>query len=105
MSDKSGRVKENLVSGDVLGTSIMASAAEDQSDVYSLELLKDFPPGPLDEYRKKATFDWKKMRLFLDGEDILRFKVRSFVTVLDSVTSDDSYHLLMYCFQVEESQK
>lgn len=81
MSDKSGRVKENLVSGDVLGTSIMASAAEDQSDVYSLELLKDFPPGPLDEYRKKATFDWKKMRLFLDGEDILRFKNKIWTTL------------------------
>ena len=59
-----------------LFSGIMASPAEgNQSDLYNLELLKDFPPGPLDEYRKRASFDWKKMRIFLDGEDIIRFKV------------------------------
>ena len=62
----------SLVSG------IMSSPAEgNQPDLYSLELLKDFPPGPLDTYRKKASFDWKQMRIFLDGEDIIRFKVTS----------------------------
>ncbi|XP_063238465.1 peroxisomal acyl-coenzyme A oxidase 3-like isoform X2 [Bacillus rossius redtenbacheri] len=39
------------------------------------ELLEDFPPGPLDKYRSKASFDWKKMKLVLENEDILRFKV------------------------------
>ena len=39
------------------------------------EILKDFPPGPLDLYRKKASFDWKQMKLFIEGEDILKFKV------------------------------
>lgn len=39
------------------------------------ELLSDFPPGPLDAYRKKATFQWKKLKLFIEGEDELRFKV------------------------------
>ncbi|ESO97330.1 hypothetical protein LOTGIDRAFT_159357 [Lottia gigantea] len=38
------------------------------------KILKDFPPGPLDIYRSKATFCWKKMMLFLEGEDILKFK-------------------------------
>ena len=79
MSTESDRVRKNLASGEVpgevLGSSVMAEA-DDQSDVYSLELMKDFPPGPLDHYRQKASFDWKKMKLFLEGEDILRFKVR-----------------------------
>ena len=44
-------------------------------DVLSLDYMKDFKPGPLDNYRKRASFDWKMMRVFLDGEDILRFKV------------------------------
>ncbi|XP_035826828.1 peroxisomal acyl-coenzyme A oxidase 3 [Aplysia californica] len=51
------------------------------SDGSVLELLPDFPPGPLDAYRKKASFDWKKMALFLDTEDILRFKNRIFKTL------------------------
>ena len=39
------------------------------------EILKDFPPGPLDVYRNKASFSWKDMKLFIDGEDITLFKV------------------------------
>ncbi|CAH1801769.1 unnamed protein product [Owenia fusiformis] len=38
------------------------------------DILKDFPPGPLDEYRKRASFDWKNMKLFLEGEDIIKYK-------------------------------
>jgi len=38
-------------------------------------LVKDFPPGPLDEYRKQASFDWKKLKLFFEDEDLLKFKV------------------------------
>ena len=39
------------------------------------DVLKDFPPGPLDTYRKKASFDWKMMKLLVDGEDLLLYKV------------------------------
>jgi len=39
------------------------------------ELLPDFPPGPLDLYRKQASFDWKKLKLFLEDESIFEFKV------------------------------
>ena len=39
------------------------------------EILKDFPPGPLDRYRNKASFDWKQMKIFWDGEDCTLFKV------------------------------
>uniref|UniRef100_A0A3B3HVF1 Acyl-coenzyme A oxidase n=1 Tax=Oryzias latipes TaxID=8090 RepID=A0A3B3HVF1_ORYLA len=34
----------------------------------------DFPSGPLDIYRKKASFDWKEMLVFMDGDEILQFK-------------------------------
>uniref|UniRef100_A0A3B4TMA9 Acyl-coenzyme A oxidase n=1 Tax=Seriola dumerili TaxID=41447 RepID=A0A3B4TMA9_SERDU len=37
-------------------------------------LVADLPSGPLDIYRKKASFNWKDMLLFLDGEEILAFK-------------------------------
>lgn len=39
------------------------------------DILKDFEPGPLDVYRKRATIDWKKMKVFIETEEILRFKV------------------------------
>lgn len=35
----------------------------------------DFPSGPLDIYRKKASFNWKEMLDLLEGEDIQTFKV------------------------------
>lgn len=35
----------------------------------------DFPSGPLDIYRKKASFNWKEMLDYIEGEDIQAFKV------------------------------
>ena len=50
-----------------------------EKDLYDLEILRQPKQGPLDIYRKKASFDWRKMRIFMDGEDILRFKVNFYV--------------------------
>uniref|UniRef100_A0A8C3QKE1 Acyl-coenzyme A oxidase n=1 Tax=Cyanoderma ruficeps TaxID=181631 RepID=A0A8C3QKE1_9PASS len=41
-------------------------------------LLPDFPEGPLSRYRKKASFNWKEMAVFIDGEDIIQLKNRIF---------------------------
>lgn len=38
-------------------------------------LLPDLPNGPLSGYRRKASFNWKDMVMFLDDEDIIAFKV------------------------------
>ncbi|KAB7498586.1 putative acyl-CoA dehydrogenase FadE10 [Armadillidium nasatum] len=36
-----------------------------------MDLIADLPSGPLDVYRKQASFNWKKMRLFIETpEDI-----------------------------------
>jgi len=43
--------------------------------VKNAEYLQDFPPGPLDLYRKQASFDWKLMALIVEPDKILRFKV------------------------------
>lgn len=37
--------------------------------------IEDLPHGPLDIYRKKASFNWKDMIRFLDGDEIYTFKV------------------------------
>lgn len=33
--------------------------------------------GPLDFYRKRATFDWKKLKVFIDSEEIIKYQVRT----------------------------
>lgn len=37
--------------------------------------VADLPSGPLDIYRKKASFNWKDMLHFIDGAEVLAFKV------------------------------
>lgn len=39
-----------------------------------MNFLKDLPRGPLDRYRKAATFNWKQLALFLDDEEIINYK-------------------------------
>lgn len=39
--------------------------------------VADLPSGPLDVYRNKASFSWKDMVRFIDGEDVYLFKVTS----------------------------
>uniref|UniRef100_A0A671NML3 Acyl-coenzyme A oxidase n=1 Tax=Sinocyclocheilus anshuiensis TaxID=1608454 RepID=A0A671NML3_9TELE len=42
------------------------------------EGIPDLPSGPLDIYRKKASFSWKEMLRFLEGEEIIAFKQHLF---------------------------
>ncbi|RWS24161.1 Peroxisomal acyl-coenzyme A oxidase 3-like protein [Leptotrombidium deliense] len=44
-------------------------------------MLSEWPPGPLDLYRKKASFDWKKMRMLIEGEDVTAFKAKVWRTL------------------------
>ena len=39
-------------------------------------LLPDWPEGPLSQYRRRATFDWRQMKVLLDGEDVVKFKAQ-----------------------------
>lgn len=39
-------------------------------------LFPDAPRGPLRACRARASFSWKELALFWDGEDVLRLKVR-----------------------------
>ena len=44
----------------------------------SNDLISDLPNGPLDHYRRLASFNWKMMKTFLDPETIIEFKVSKF---------------------------
>ncbi|CAG9817104.1 unnamed protein product [Phaedon cochleariae] len=41
-------------------------------------LLENFKPGPLDIYRKNASFDWKKLKVFLETEDIIKYQTEGY---------------------------
>lgn len=49
------------------------------------DILKDFESGPLDVYRKRSTINWKKMRVFIESEDILRYKVCNIKVIIDII--------------------
>ena len=52
-----------------------SKSEQEDSDLCIDDLKKDFPPGPLDCYRKKASFDWFELKVFMEGgEDVVRFK-------------------------------
>ncbi|XP_068613419.1 peroxisomal acyl-coenzyme A oxidase 3-like [Brachionichthys hirsutus] len=43
--------------------------------------MADLPTGPLDLYRKKASFNWKDMLVFIEGEELHSFKQHVFKTL------------------------
>ncbi|XP_036002093.1 peroxisomal acyl-coenzyme A oxidase 3 [Fundulus heteroclitus] len=43
--------------------------------------VPDFPSGPLDVYRRRASFNWRDMQSFIDGEESLLFKRRVWKTL------------------------
>uniref|UniRef100_A0A8D0L280 Acyl-coenzyme A oxidase n=1 Tax=Sphenodon punctatus TaxID=8508 RepID=A0A8D0L280_SPHPU len=58
----------------MLPTSVLVPSSSSSWDA----LLPDFPKGPLCDYRKKASFKWKEMAVFIDGEDLIQFKNKIF---------------------------
>lgn len=49
--------------------------------------------GPLDVYRQKASFNWKEMRLFIDGRETVDFKVPCVFTVYCVFVSEECAEL------------
>lgn len=41
------------------------------------KLIKDQPKGLLEVYRKRASFEWKSLKLNMYGEEYLNFQVRA----------------------------
>ncbi|KAM9836442.1 peroxisomal acyl-coenzyme A oxidase 3 [Aulostomus maculatus] len=60
--------------------SLQAELVQPEQEKMELNVA-DLPRGPLDIYRHKASFNWKKMLYFIDGEEILTFKQHVFKTL------------------------
>lgn len=52
-----------------------SKSLQEQSEICMENMKRGFSPGPLDCYRKQASFDWLQMKVFVEGgEDVLIFK-------------------------------
>lgn len=47
------------------------------ASVKDTSFIPNMPNGPLDEYRKRAKFDWKDLRLIFEDENLLRLKYKT----------------------------
>lgn len=45
------------------------------SNMVKEEFLPDFSSSTLDKYRNQASFDWKKLKILIEDEFILKTKV------------------------------
>lgn len=51
----------------------------DQSEAWLRQMMPDLPStGSLGQYRSQATFDWRDMKLVIEGEEVIRFRNRIF---------------------------
>lgn len=64
-----------LVSSYIIEKNVQFFISESSAMTNESELIEDLPRGPLDFYRKQASFDWKKMKLFFEDPELLKIKV------------------------------
>lgn len=50
-------------------------SAQDVSDEQLKKYYPDLPAGPLDRYRKNASFDWRRMKLVYENLNTIKLKV------------------------------
>ncbi|KAG8295533.1 acyl-Coenzyme A oxidase [Homalodisca vitripennis] len=69
--------------------------------VEEMNLLQDFPPGPLQDYRKRASFDWKKLKILIEDEVILKTKLE----VWKRMEEDPLFHHSLETPTLEEQRR
>ena len=45
------------------------------------QLIPDMPSGPLSQYRGMASFDWKQLKVLIEGQNYIRFKSKVWKTL------------------------
>lgn len=66
-----------------------------------MAVIPEFPPGPLDRYRKLASFDWKHLKLIVEDEKILQFKMK----IWNALENDPLFHHLQYTPNLDEQRR
>ncbi|KAK7082183.1 acyl-Coenzyme A oxidase, partial [Halocaridina rubra] len=63
-----------------------SAGAESGTDVNAL--IPDLPKGPLEHYRTQASFDWKKMKLYIDASEIIALMNHAY----NFMETDSAFH-------------
>lgn len=101
LAQKQSDLRQQMVSPASVPVAAADVSSADDRDIPQ-DLIADMPAGPLDRYRRKATFAWKRLKLIMEGEDIIRFKNRVWHTLesdplfehsLTDLTSEEQKHL------------
>lgn len=78
----------------------ICSSSDKKKPIVAMDLLKDFPPGPLDQYRQQASFDWKSLKVFMEDEKLLEFKLKLWKALED----DPLFHHPVHTPSVDEQR-
>lgn len=65
------------------------------------DFIPELPDGPLNIYRKQASFDWKKLKLVFDKPEILKLKLK----VWRTLESDSVFHSDNTTLSVDEQKR
>lgn len=66
-----------------------------------MSFIPDMPTGPLDEYRKRAKFNWKALRLIFEEESLLRLKYQTW----DKIEADPLFAKPRYTLSADEQKR
>lgn len=70
------------------------------TSIKDTSFIPDMPIGPLDEYRKRAKFDWKQLRLIFEDENLLRIKYKTW----NKIESDPLFAKTKHTLSADEQK-
>lgn len=65
------------------------------------EILGDFSPGPLSEYRKQSKLNWKRLKVALEGEERIKFKF----WIWDTLSRDPVFDQSLVSPRMEDARR
>src|SRR5690625_3193632 len=72
---------DSLVSS-LIHSVVRTGILPEHTDQVLEELMPRMPKdGPLSDYRRAASFDWRAMKLVIESEEVIRFRNRIFHTL------------------------
>lgn len=64
-------------------------------------IIPNLPSGPLDEYRRKASFDWKTLKLVFEDPEMFQLKIK----VWETLRTDHLFHHLPVTLSSDEQKR
>lgn len=59
-------------------------------------IIPDLPSGPLDSYRKQASFNWKQLKIVLEDQEQLKWKVAILLQIFCTILVREVQQLYLW---------